>query len=205
MDFLKNIAASTPKMILGSRGKYFRIATAENYDLYVKLAYNFEKVFSTSGALAKAFVCEINLLLVPLKDCEPPELKAPLAWDREGTYLDNGKKVHGFLVAKLWMPTPIATLDITLMFQHLTTHQEVIRSYLDENAVKPLGCSWCLPFEELLVLLSDDIKLSDFEVPVKIYTKRQFIKEYQALAADTEKKFDKAGSDHSAEDDGLGE
>lgn len=205
MDFLKNITASTPKMILGARGKYFRIATAENYDLYVKLAYNFEKVFSTSGALAKAFVCEINLLLVPLKDCGPPELKAPLAWERESTYLDNGKKVQGFLVAKLWMPTPIATLDITLMFQHLTTHQEVIRSYLDENAVKPLGCSWCLPFEELLVLLSDDIKLSDFEVPVKIYTKQQFIKEYQALAVDTEKKFDNAGSDHSAEDDGSGE
>lgn len=205
MDFLKNIAASTPKMILGSRGKYFRIATAENYELYVKLAFNLEKVFSTSGALAKAFVCETNLLLVPLNDCPPPELKEPLAWDRDGVYLDNGKKVQGFLVAKLWMPTPITTLDITLMFGYLTTHQEVIRSYLDENAVKPLGCSWCLPFEELLVLLSDDIKLSDFEVPVKIYTKQQFIKEYQALAVDTEKKFDKAGSDHSAEDDGSGE
>lgn len=175
MDFLKNLIKSAPKTIMGSAGKYFRLGTHPQYELYVKVAFTPKTVGNTVGNTCTAFCIETNVLLVPVASLdEEPLLAEGMSAMRSGLYRDTKNNVlKGVLIQKLILPTAITNLNTPALHQALALYAPKINDYLSK-AMSFMGVETVFGFTDLVTLLADDLKDDIPGVESKLYTLAEF-------------------------------
>lgn len=108
------LSIKTPKIVVGQSGPYFRVATGDNGDLYLR--FKFENMLAeTPEGIQPVDGLQVNVMYVG----HPFQLPMPFKAMSQRRYLDGDNDVSGMLLAKLYSPMGLFQRNLKNMHEYV--------------------------------------------------------------------------------------